>query len=133
MSFETVAQTVIYQRLANDVALQAKVAGVYDAVPDAAAMPYVTVGEDVHTEWDTFDTLGSSVSITVHTWSQTRGRKQVKELQGLIYNALHRAELTYTAYDIVAVDFENSQTFLDADGRTWHGVQTFHLLIDKRQ
>lgn len=135
MGFETAVQTAIYQRLKNDAALGSLVSGIYDSVPGTAVMPYVTVGEDVHTAWDTYDTVGSMVSITIHVWADSsggRGRKQVKDIQGAIYNALHRARITGTEFKFVSITFENSQTFMDEDGRAWHGVQTFQLLLDKR-
>lgn len=136
MGYETAVQTVIFQRLKNDTTLQAMITDVYDSIPETATLPYVTVGEDVITEADTADTLGVLASITVHVWTDTgggkRGRSQAKQIQGAIYNALHRANLTAEGYRIFASDFVNSQSFKDADGLSWHGVQTFNLLIDKR-
>jgi|SRR5690606_12632688 len=136
MGYETAVQTAVFQRLNNHTALQDMVTNVYDSVPETATLPYVTIGEDVITEADTADTLGVEASITVHVWtdtaSGTRGRKQAKTIQGVIYEALHRAELTAEGYSIFAADFVNSQSFKDVDGLSWHGVQTFNLLIDKR-
>lgn len=136
MGYETAVQTAVFLRLKNDATLQGLVGDVYDSVPDNAALPYVTIGEDVITESDTADTLGVEASITVHVWTDTaggtRGRKQAKQIQGAIYDALHRANLTAEGYKIYASDFVNSQSFKDADGLSWHGVQTFNLLIDMR-
>lgn len=135
MGYETAVQTAIFQRLKNDATLQGLVTDVYDSVPDAATLPIVTIGEDVITENDTADTLGALASITIHTWTDsgagTRGRKQVKNIQGAVYDALHRAELDAAGHHFIASDFSNSQTFMDADGRTWHGIQIFNLIIDK--
>jgi hypothetical protein len=131
MGFETVIQKVVYQALLQNQSLLALITGVFDAVEQGTAYPYVTIGEDVHNEWDTDTTLGSDATITIHTWSQAKGRKEVKQIQGEIYNALHRADLCHDGYKIVTVEWQGSQSFLDADGETRHGVQTFRVVIDK--
>ena len=108
---------------------------VYDAVPQLdqpdTDFPYVTIGEDVHTTIDTDTELMNSVSITVHVWSRYNGRSETKNIQGLIYNALHRANLTYAGYKFVTITQAQSQTMMDADGHTRHGVQTYNLMIEE--
>lgn len=132
MSFETAIQDVILSTLRADAALLALVSGVYDSVPQKGTeYPYVTIGEDNHNEWDTDTTLGSDCTITIHTWSRHRGRGETKQIQGTIYDALHRAELTVDGYRIHTIDLQNSQSFTDADGLTRHGVQTFRVLIER--
>ena len=132
MSFETSIQTTIYTVL--DAALSVPV---YDRVPqgsdsgDASVFPYVTIGEDVITPWDTNTEVGASISITVNTWSRYKGLKETKELQGEIYDALHRQTLTVTGYRFIGCDEQQSDSFMDADGETRHGVQTFRILIDE--
>lgn len=131
MSFEIVIQAAITAALKADGTLTAMVTGVFDNVPQGTDYPYVTIGEDNHNEWDTNTTLGSDCTITIHTWSQHRGRQETKEIQGAIYDALHHAELTYPGYSFILTDFVSSQSFVDADGMTRHGVQTFRVLIER--
>ena len=131
MSFETAVQTAVYNALTADAGLMALVTGVYDAVPQTETYPYVTIGEDIHNEWDTYDGLGSDCSVVVDTWSRGRGRKETKAIQGEIYDALNRAVLTYSGYDIINIAFVSSSSFMDADGLTRHGVSTFRVLIER--
>lgn len=131
MSYETAAQTIVYQALTLDAGVMALVQGVFDHVPQGQAFPYITIGEDIHSEWDTNSTLGSDCSITIHTWSRARGRAEIKAIQAEIYEALHRAEMTYPGYRIVSINWEGSQSFMDADALTRHGVQTFRVLIEQ--
>lgn len=131
MSFETAIQTAVFTKL--DASLTTPV---YDNAPqqsDASqGFPYVTIGEDTINEWDTDTELGANVTITVHTWSRARGRKELKAIQGNIYDALHRAtDLTFAGYVFVGVDFISSDSFLDSDGLTRHGVQTFRVYIEE--
>ena len=135
-NFETVVQKAIYNKLINDTALMAVIDNVYDDVPQVnsgseAAFPYVTIGEDSHTTTDTDLELSQQVSITIHTWSRFSGRSETKKIQGLIYDTLHRSNLAEEGYKFINIAQVTSESFLDSDGFTRHGVQTFNLLIEE--
>jgi Protein of unknown function (DUF3168) len=139
MGYESAVHKIVLDALQADVPLSALVGErIYDNVPQnlnsaaqADVFPYVTIGEDVHTAWDAHYEVGSSASITVHTWSRARGRIETKNIQGAIYNALNRKVFTSAGYDIIGTDFEGSETFIDADGFTRHGVSVFRVLLQK--
>ena len=139
MSFGIAVQTAIHGALTAHAPLMALVSGVYDNVPQAAdsgdgsAYPYVTIGEDVHTDWSTDTSLGDDASITIHTWSRYRGRKETKQIQGAIYDALTRVNLSVSGYKLVTIDFLDEQSFIDTDGLTRHGVSTFRVLLDEME
>lgn len=127
-SFEL--QQAIYAALTNDTELMAEITGVYDSVPDNKSdFPYVTIGEDVLTEFDTDSGTGHTASITIHTWSRYNGRKEAKTIQGLIYDTLHNAPLPLTGYSMLLLRQETENTLLDPDGKTRHGVQTFESIM----
>ena len=124
MSFETAVQQMVYAALTGVVT-------VYDAVPQGAAYPYATIGEGSVSEWDTVSDTGADCSVTIHTWSRGRGRKEIKAMQGLIFAALHDQTFIVSGFNVVSVYFENSNSFMDADGLTRHGVQSFRVLIER--
>lgn len=136
MGYEFSIQNTIYDVLSTTSAVTS-LADVYDNVPQAAdagsdaAFPYITVGEDTLVEWDTDTELGAYCTITIHTWSRYRGRKETKQIQGAIYAALHRANLTISGYNLVGIDWLQSESFMDTDGLTRHGVQTFRITIEE--
>lgn len=136
-NFETVVQTAIYNKLINDAPLMAVINAVYDDVPQAnssgneAAFPYVTIGEDSHVDISTDLELMDQVSITIHTWSRFSGRSETKQIQGLISDSLNRANLVESGYKFINIARVGSESFLDSDGFTRHGVQTFNLLIEE--
>ena len=136
MSYESAVQDAIYDALTGNSSLMARIKGVYDSVPQAtdpgssAAFPFVTIGEDTVNEWDTDTELGADLTITIHVWSRYRGRKETKDIQGAICGILHRANLTISGYNLVGIDWLNSQSFMDSDGLTRHGVQTFRVTIE---
>jgi hypothetical protein len=138
MSFESAIQTAIYERLSAYAPLTAVITGVYDDVPQAAdagsnaAFPYVTIGDDTLNEWDTDTEQGADTTITIHSWSRARGRKEIKAIQGHIYDALHRYELPVTGHHLIACDWEASESLLDPDGRTRHGISRFRIVLQKQ-
>lgn len=137
MDYATAIQTAIYSALTSNSTLMTMVTGVYDSVPQAADsgrgddFPYITIGEDTLVEWDTDTEVGADVTITIHTWSRYRGRSEVKEIQGEVYDTLHRSNLGVSGYNLVGVDWLQSESFMDTDGMTRHGVQTFRITIEE--
>lgn len=134
--FSTAIQGAIYDQLSNNAPLVAAVVGIYDRVPQGnqdSDFPYVVIGEDVGATFDTDTELMQTVAITIHTWSRYNGRIECKNIQGLIYDALHRkeSELSFSGFDFVGVNQESEQTFLDNDGHTTHGTQTYNLIIER--
>jgi len=136
-AFGTVVQQGIYSTLTSYSPLMSAVAAVYDDVPQpddsgyASNFPYITIGEDIFTDISTDTELMSSVSITVHTWSRACGRKETKNIQSLIYNALNRVNISQAGYKFVNIHEAQSQSMLESDGKTRHGVQTFVLIIEE--
>lgn len=137
MGFETSLHEAVFGKLSGDAGVTALVTGVYDNVPQSddsgagTAFPYLTVGEAAHAAWDTDDSLGSDATVTIHSWSRDRGQKEIREIQGAVYAALQRATLSLTGFALVHIDWLGSEWFMDADGLTRHGVQTFRVLIDQ--
>jgi hypothetical protein len=146
MSAESEIQKAIYSELIEDSALATLLAknandsslpAIYDAVPqpkDAGSdipFPYVVIGDDTLIDWDTDTSVGKEATITIHSWSRYRGRIEVKNIQGAIYDALHLSQLNVDGYDTVLCFSEYSESILDPDGLTRHGVQRFRLIIDK--
>lgn len=120
-------------------ALHNIITGVYDNTPqeiDAGAssdFPYITIGDDTHNDWSTDTSLGDDATITIHCWSRYRGRAEVKEIQGYVYGILARAELSVSGFHFVTCEFLDSQSFVDTDGLTRHGVQTFRVILDESE
>lgn len=130
MSFGLAVQKAIFDKL-NVTSITDLVSGVLDAVDQDQAYPYITIGEDVLSEWDTNTTSGADGAITIHVWSRYKGKKEVKTIFAEIYSLLHNQSLTATGYDIVMCKWDTETSFLDSDGLTRHGVQTYRLLVDQ--
>tara|TARA_Y100000310_G_scaffold142034_1_gene141489 strand:- start:830 stop:1210 length:381 start_codon:yes stop_codon:yes gene_type:complete len=125
MNFELITQQKIYD------ALSGISVPVYDNAPQGSNFPYVTIGEVSALEFDTDNTIGQSSVFTVHVWSRQQGRKETKEIQGEIYSALHLLQFAEAGYIFTENYFVSSDTFVETDGKTRHGVQTFKLTIEE--
>jgi hypothetical protein len=104
---------------------------VYDHVPQKTAYPYVVVGDDTVVPWDTDDSLGTEATVTVHAWSQYRGRAEVKELLQKIYLALHRQDVAVENAHTIESIAEFQQTIVESDGLTRHGIIRFRITVDE--
>jgi len=135
MSFELELQKAIYSALTGDSNVTNKVVDVYDYVPqpddaqDEADFPYITIGETSFVAFDHDQRSGSRATVSIHVWSRYEGRKEVKEIQGAVYDNLHRRALSVSGYNTITVDFLNSESLRDPDGETFHGVQEFQVLL----
>lgn len=135
MAVEWEFQKGLYSALTGDAALMAVAQEVYDVAPQAAdggaagVFPYITIGMAVTTEDDTGSTLGHSVLARIHTWSRSGSTAECKQIQGLIYDALHNQALTVTGFTVYSVLRETSDMIRDADG-LFHGVCEYRVLIE---
>ena len=122
-------QTAVYNALVADAPLMAIVSGVYDNVPQNTAFPYISLGEDITTPYDTDTFTGSSNLLTFHVWTRESGSKEAKEIMGIIYGILNRNILTVTDADTVDLLFITQTTTLDPDNITNHGFIQFRATL----
>lgn len=104
---------------------------VLDEVPQGQAYPYVTIGEDVITDWSALTREGEDIDFTIHTWSRYAGFKEVKELMAAVKGALHDQALSVTGHQLVHLRLAFHAVQRDPDGKTRHGVQRFRALISE--
>ncbi len=123
-------QAGLYTKLTSDGTLMGLIQGVFDAVPNDQAYPYVTLGEIEADEWSTFARLGQSMVVTLHTWSQGKGKKDAQVIQSRIDTLLHRGTITVSGFTFVSCIREFETVLQDPErGETWHGVQRFRVHV----
>jgi hypothetical protein len=103
---------------------------VYDNVPQASAYPYVVIGNDTSIPFDTDNSIGSESTLTIHVWSQYRGKMEVKEILQEIYDQLNRANIAVSDCHLIECIAEFQETFLESDGLTRHGVIRFRIIVE---
>jgi len=125
MSFDLITQKKIYEALNGVISCP-----VYDNAPQGSSFPYVTIGEANLTDDDTDRIQCVYISYVIHVWSRSDGRKEIKTIMGEIYNALHLTKFTESGYSYTENYFLSSDSFVETDGKTRHGVQTFKLTME---
>lgn len=141
-------QGMIYNALAASTELDAALArqrtisgtaatspAIYDNVPqgvygDDLAFPYVVIGDDSENAFNTDDSQGSDATVDVHIWSRRMGRAETKEIQGLVFDALSRQSLAIADKNLINIEQTTALTYLDPDGKTRHGVQSFRVIVE---
>ena len=105
------------------------ITGVFDDVPENTAYPYVVIGEETATNIDTKDKDAHEHTLTIHVWSQYRGRKEIKNIMSSVYTLLHNASITVSGASLVNIRHEFENTLTEADGITRHGVMRFRVVV----
>ena len=124
-------QRAVYQTLVGHQPLMDIIDAVYDHVPQDSSYPYVVIGDDTGLQWDTGSSVGTESTLTIHVWSRELGRKETKEIMNLVYEVLHLSNLPIEDMVSVLCHWEFSETFLDPDGITRHGVSRFRIIADE--
>ena len=124
-------QKAIYTALTGNSTLMSGITGVFDSVPQDTSGTYVVIGDDTITDWDDDRSAGFDIDADIHVWSPVhRGRATVKLTLSQIYAILHRQLLTVPGADVAETYVTFQDSFLDADGVTYHGVLKVRILLN---
>lgn len=123
-------QSTIYSTLNNDSTLTNTLgASIFDDVPQGAATPYVTIGEDTAVDFSAGEHDGADITVNIDVWSEYKGSKETKQIIDRIHDLLHDSNLSVTGFNLVNLRFEFSDILRDPDGVTRHGVIRFRAII----
>lgn len=122
-------QQAVFTALTGNAELMAMLTGLFDNVPQKHPFPYVTMGDQTVTDWDSHTFDGANSTLTIHTWARGASRKPCLEIMSKIYSILHNGPLTVPGFSVVVCRFEFGESSLDPDGQTYHGVQRFRLIV----
>lgn len=117
-------QNAIFSALANHAGVVSELGGprIYDDVPQRSHYPYITFGDIQTRNWDTQTSHGHEHIVTLHVWSDHRGRKQVNAIIGEIDAALDGQELTLSNHSLVNLHITFWSAMRDLDGEKYHGL-----------
>ena len=105
-------------------------ANTFDYVPDNFAnFPYIKIGEETTVDNGTKTLQGNEHTLVIHTFSQYRGSKEVKNIMSRIYALLHESSLSVSGASLVNLRFEFSDIIKENDGLTTHGIQRFRAVV----
>lgn len=130
-------QKAIYARLlANDDLAALICDRVYDHVPRkdgkvTAIFPFVSFGPERELP-EAYDCLKASEFILqIDVWSQGVGFPEVKQIAGLVSDALDDADLRIGGHALAFMSYDGRNIMRDPDGLTSHAVLTFRAAVEK--
>ena len=101
---------------------------IYDAVPQGAALPYITVDTSISANDDYLSSRRDERLVTLTCWSEQRGQAQVLEMMQDIDEALHELPLTLDTGQVVSVRVDRKNTRRDADNVTFMGNVSLRII-----
>ena len=105
---------------------------VYDDMPEQAPYPYVNMGEMTAMDWSDKSKPGQEVYLTIHIWSQYKGRKEVVEMGDMVIRALTKVPLVLAPnFRIVLAELDMDELIMDIDGITRHKILRHRYLIEE--
>ena len=125
-------QQSLFAVLSADAALTALIGAgrVFDDVPQASPLPYVTLGPVTAQDWSTGSEDGTEHLLTVHVWSRARGKKQAHEVLGAIRAALHDQPLSLSGHRLINLRHERSDIRRTPDGEAIQGTARFRAVTE---
>ena len=123
-------QRAVYQRLAADAPLQNFLGDpprIYDDAPEGAALPYLLIGP---TKVDDFKGVDGGLvhELRLNVFSKYSGRREIKEIIGALYDALHEADFAIDGHRLVNIRFVFSDIFDQRDRKLFQGVARFRVV-----
>jgi hypothetical protein len=125
-------QRGIYQALVNSTDVTTLLGGarIYDDSPQAANLPFVSLGQSELRDWSTGTEDGAEHLLTLHVWSRADGKKQVHEIIEAIRGVLHDQHLMLPDHQLVNLRHEFSEARPDPDGDNFHGIVRYRAVTE---
>lgn len=102
---------------------------VYSDVPDNPTFPFIVV-EISSSPYDTKTSEGMEHTLTCDIYSRETTPKTNGDIRAALYTLLHRQETALTGVTINNIICNGlAVTFKEPDGKTWHGVIQFRVVI----
>ena len=124
----------INQALAGSPDLAALLGGVriYDATPQTASFPFITIGQSIVRDWSTGTEDGAELSLTLHVWSPFGGKKHVQDIVKTIRAVLNDRPVLLADHR-VTLRHEFSEARLDPEGDSFHGIIRYRVIAAPAQ
>lgn len=130
-------QAAIYSALTGDPTLMGLITGVYADViqpnlpENDADFPYVVIGKDNLSPFDTKTSNGSNALCQLDIWSRENNLLEVKKIASAIYDVLQKGSLTISGADHVLTRIESEVFSVDPDGHTKRGMVMARVMYDE--
>lgn len=126
-------QKAVYTALTGNAPLMAQVTAVWDEPDENAPLPIVAIGEATTVDNSSKTTDGQIHTLSLHVWSGEHGKMELKNIMGLVYDALNGASLTLDGHTLVCINFDNANDLRELEGEktVYHGIMRFRAITEK--
>ena len=115
-------QQGLYNKLSGDALLMDMVTGVYDAVPQHAALPYVVLGDGSADDVPQLQAKISECTMQLYVWTSGGGRKAALAILQRLNALLHQATLPMSGHSLIAMRCLRAETQVQAEQDRIYGV-----------
>jgi len=125
-------QEAVYSALASDPALTSLLGGtkIYDFTPQRTKPPYITIGMSQERDWSTSTEEGREHIVTLHSWSDNRGRAKADLILETIKEIMTTASLSLANHELINLVYEFSEIRRDRDGDSLHGLARYRITTE---
>lgn len=124
-------QSAVFAALDNNVVLKEKINAVWDEADAGAAHPYITIGNGSVVDLSGKTESMSEHTFTIHIWSNSVGRMEVKEIMTLVHSALHLAPLNLATQKLIYLRFVDAEDKRETSSNSfiYHALMSFKAMI----
>ncbi len=122
-------QRALYTKLSGDGVLMGMVTGVYDAVPQKTALPYVVIGDGRANVEPADEVTLTELQMQIEVWGDATGRKKVLTILNRIFSLMQLGTLTLTGYQHVLLRCEQADTEIAEQGQNTRGALIVRAIV----
>ena len=122
-------QKALYSKLDGDGVLMGMVTGVYDAVPQKTALPYVVIGDGQMRVVDATGLTIADLNLQLDVWTDASGRKNALAIMNRLFALLHLGTLTISGFQQVILSCDQADTEIAEQGSRIHGTLNVRVTV----
>lgn len=122
-------QKAVYQNLTSYQPLMDKVNQVTETPGKDDPYPYVVLGDQSSTPFETKSSFGEEITMDFHVWGGTT-RAEAQDISSHVLEALSSMPLMFDGFTFVAKKLVLAQVITDTDGVTKHGIIKVRFTIN---
>ncbi len=125
-------QEALYSVLATNTSLISLLGGpkIYDFTPQRTKPPYITIGMSQERDWSTSTEEGREHIVTLHSWSDNRGRVKADLILETIKDIMNMATLSLANHSLINLVYEFSEIRRERDGDRLHGLVRYRITTE---
>ena len=122
-------QRALHAKLHGDAVLMGLVSGVYDAVPQRVALPYVVIGDGQMRSLDADALNLAELNLQIDVWTESSGRKTSLTIMNRLFALLHLGTLSISGFEQIILRCEQADTAILEQGTRIHGTLNVRAMV----